>query len=91
MRLAEEGFLEQTQLDADRCAYNSAEIALAQSGRRTAAFLELSDFSGNLEIFVASAADALYASPANSGLLLGLAATAFNIAPAWSVPRPLPP
>lgn len=46
---------------------------LGEHGRHTLAYLELESFSGNLEYYVASAAQEVYASPASRGPLVGLA------------------
>ena len=46
---------------------------LGSAGRRTIAYLELEAFSGNLEHYVASAAQEVYASPATTAPLIGLA------------------
>ena len=43
-------------------------------GRRTAAWLEMASFGANLEYFVASAADEVYAAPATRAPVVGLAA-----------------
>jgi len=46
---------------------------LGERGRRTLAYLELESFGGNLEYFVASGAQEVFASPASRGPLVGLA------------------
>ncbi|MEM7411248.1 MAG: S49 family peptidase [Myxococcota bacterium] len=46
---------------------------VSAAGRRTVAYLELEAFSGNLELYIASAADEVVASPASTAPLIGLA------------------
>jgi len=46
---------------------------LNAAGRRTIAYLEIESFGGNLEYYVASAAQELYVAPATSAPLVGLA------------------
>jgi protease-4 len=61
-----------------------AAIAAASGrGRKTAAFLELESFSGNLEYFVASGAQQVYASPASRAPLVGLAAEYVFLGGLW--------
>jgi protease-4 len=52
-------------------------------GRRTAAYLEVESFSANLEYFVASGAQEVYASPASHAALVGLAAEYLFLGGLW--------
>jgi protease-4 len=47
---------------------------LAKSGRRTVAYLEMEAFGSNIEYYVATAADEIYAAPGTRAPLVGLAA-----------------
>ncbi|HEX5065383.1 MAG TPA: signal peptide peptidase SppA [Myxococcota bacterium] len=51
-----------------------AIASASAKGRRTIAWLELASFGANLEYFVASAADEVYAAPATRAPVVGLAA-----------------
>lgn len=51
-----------------------AIASLRHAGRPTAAYLEIESFAGNLEYYVASAADSVYLAPATRAPLIGLAA-----------------
>jgi len=56
---------------------------LKDSGRHTIAYLDMASMSGNLEYFVASAADEVYLTPAGSLPVLGLAANYFFLGGLW--------
>jgi protease-4 len=56
---------------------------LAQAGRRVVAYLELETFGSNLDYFVASAAEEVYASPAMRAPLVGLAAEYLFLGGLW--------
>jgi protease-4 len=47
---------------------------LADAGKRTVAYLEIESFGSNLEYYVATAADGIYAAPGTRAPLVGLAA-----------------
>jgi len=56
---------------------------LATRGRRAVAYLELGSFNGNLDYYVASAAEVVYASPASRAPLAGLAAEYVFLGGLW--------
>jgi len=58
---------------------------LAQGGRRVVAYLELETFGSNLDYFVASAAEEVYASPAMRAPLVGLAAEYLFLGGLWEL------
>jgi protease-4 len=58
---------------------------LAQGGRHVVAYLELETFGSNLDYFVASAAEAVYASPAMRAPLVGLAAEYLFLGGLWEL------
>lgn len=63
-----------------------AAISAASSrGRNTVAYLELESFTGNLEYFVASAAQRLVVSPASHAPLVGLAAEYLYFGGLWEI------
>jgi protease-4 len=58
---------------------------LAQSGRHVVAYIELETFSSNLDYFVASAAEEVYASPATRGSIVGLTAEYLFLGGLWEL------
>ncbi|HEY5656406.1 MAG TPA: signal peptide peptidase SppA [Myxococcota bacterium] len=58
---------------------------LANSGRRVVAYLELETFGSNLDYFVASAAQEVYASPALRAPVVGLAAEYLFLGGLWEL------
>ena len=58
---------------------------LARGGRRVVAYLELETFASNLDYFVASAAQGVYASPAMRAPLVGLAAEYLFLGGLWEI------
>jgi protease-4 len=61
----------------------AAIAALSKAGRRTAAYLELASFGANLEYYVASAADEVFAAPATRAPVVGLAAEYLFLGGLW--------
>jgi protease-4 len=60
-----------------------AITAVSAAGRRTVAYLELASFGANLEYYVASAADEVYAAPAARVPVVGLAAEYLFLGGLW--------
>jgi protease-4 len=58
---------------------------LSAKGRRTVAYLELASFASNLEYYVASAADEVYAAPATRAPLVGLAGEYLFLGGFWEL------
>jgi protease-4 len=58
---------------------------MSERGRRTVAYLELASFGSNLEYYVASAADEVYAAPALRAPLIGLAAEYLFLGGFWDL------
>lgn len=58
---------------------------MSERGRRTIAYMELESFGANLEYYVASAADEVYASPALHAPLVGLSAEYLFLGGLWNL------
>jgi protease-4 len=59
--------------------------SLSRAGRRTVAYLELASFAANLQYYVASAADEVYAAPATRAPVVGLAAEYLFLGGFWDL------
>jgi protease IV len=59
--------------------------SLSAKGRHTVAYLELASFGGNLEYYVASAADEVYLAPATRAPVIGLAAEYLYLGGLWDL------